>query len=128
MGVAEWSLTKLDGQTEVQPVAIALEAGEGDLQRSDPKEIQRAVRPVDVRFVSAGELVDQYGGKSGSATTLFLLALLALLLAVEQALAYFSSYHSPPWYLRLAQPNRHDIPSTHLGASDERFCYACPRC
>ncbi len=113
VGVAEWSLTKLDGQTEVQPVAIALEAGEGDLQRSDPKEIQRAVRPVDVRFVSAGELVDQYGGNSGSATTLFLLALLALLLAAEQALAYFSSYHSPATVpaVSAAESTRHSLNS-----------------
>ena len=113
VGIAEWSLTKLDGQTEVQPVAIALEAGEGDLQRSDPKEIQRAVRPVDVRFVSAGELVDQYGGNSGSATTLFLLALLALLLAGEQALAYFSSYHSPATVpaVSAAESTRHSLHS-----------------
>ncbi|MGV3482877.1 MAG: BatA domain-containing protein [Planctomycetaceae bacterium] len=92
-GIGEWVLTRLDGQTEVEPVAMVIEGGEGDLKRVEPAEVQRAVRPVDVRFVSAGELVEQYNGSSGSTTTLLLLALLGLLLAGEQCLAYASSYH-----------------------------------
>lgn len=94
-GTGEWVLTKLDGQVEVEPVAIVIEPGEGDLRRVEPAEVQRSVRPVDVRFVSAGDLVDQYGGNSGSTTTLLLLGLLGMLLAGEQFLAYASSYHPP---------------------------------
>jgi hypothetical protein len=94
-GTGEWVLTRLDGQVEVEPVALVLEAGEGDLKRVEQTEVQRAVRPVDVRFVSAGELVDQYGGNSGSTTTLLLVGLLGMLLAGEQFLAYASSYHPP---------------------------------
>jgi len=93
IGTGEWVLTRLDGQTEVEPVAIVIESGEGDLRRVEPIEVQRAVRPVDVRFVSAAELVEQYGGSSGSTTTLVLLGLLGMLLAGEQFLAYASSYH-----------------------------------
>lgn len=94
-GTGEWVLTRLDGQIEVQPVAIVIESGEGELKRVEPAEVQRAVRPVDVRFVSAGELVEQYSGTSGSTTTLLLLGLLGVLLAGEQCLAYASSYHPP---------------------------------
>jgi len=95
IGTGEWVLTKLDGQTEVEPVAIVIENGEGDLKRVDSVEVQRAVRPVDVRFVSASELAEQYGGGSGSTTTLLLLGLLGMLLAGEQCLAYALSYHPP---------------------------------
>ncbi len=92
-GIGEWVFTRLDGQTEVEPVAMVIESGEGDLNRAEPGEIQRAVRPVDVRFVSAGELTEQYEGGGGSTTTLLLLGLLGILLAGEQFLAYASSYH-----------------------------------
>jgi len=96
IGTGEWILTRLDGQTEVEPVSMVIESGEGDLRRVEPVEVQRAVRPVDVRFVSAAELVEQYGGNSGSTTTLILLGLLGILLAGEQCLAYVSSYHASP--------------------------------
>jgi len=94
-GIAELVLSRVDGQTEVLPVAMVIAGGESDLARAVPEEIRRAVQPVDVRFVSAGELAEQYGGPSGSATTLALLALLAIFLAIEQVLAYLSSYHPP---------------------------------
>jgi hypothetical protein len=94
-GTAEWVLTRLDGQTEVEPIALVVESGEGDLKRVEPAEVQRAVRPVDVRFLSAGEVVEQYDGGAGSTTTLLLLCLLGALLAAEQLLAYASSYHPP---------------------------------
>ncbi len=94
-GTGEWMLTRLDGRAEVKPVAMVIETGEGDLKRVEQAEIQRAVRPVDIRFVSAGELVEQYSGTSGSTTTMLLLGLLGMLLAGEQCLAYLSSYHPP---------------------------------
>lgn len=94
-GVAELVLTRLDGQSEVVPVAMVIAGGEGDLRRASPAEIQRAVQPVDVRFVSAGELAEPNSGPAGSATALVLLGLLVLLLAAEQVLAYLSSYHPP---------------------------------
>jgi hypothetical protein len=94
-GVAELVLTHLDGQSQVVPVAMVIAGGEGDLRRASPAEIQRAVQPVDVRFVSAGELAESAAGTGGSATTLVLLVLLGLLLAAEQVLGYLSSYHPP---------------------------------
>lgn len=94
-GVAELVLTRLDGQSQVVPIAMVIAGGEGDLRRASPAEIQRAVQPVDVRFVSAGELAEPSGGPTGSATALVLLGLLVLLLAAEQVLAYLSSYHPP---------------------------------
>jgi hypothetical protein len=88
-------LTRLDGQSQVVPVAMVIAGGEGDLRRASPAEIQRAVQPIDVRFVSAGELAESAGGTGGSATALVLLVLLVLLLAAEQVLGYLSSYHPP---------------------------------
>jgi hypothetical protein len=94
-GIAELVLTRLDGQSQLVPLAMVIQGGGGDLNRASPAEIQRAVEPVAVRFVSAGELAEASGGPSGSTTTLILLGLLALLLAAEQVLAYLSSYHPP---------------------------------
>jgi len=94
-GIAELVITRIDGQNELIPAAMVIAGGESDLSRVPAEEIRRAVQPVDVRFVSAAELAQQYGGPSGSAATLVLLALLTFFLAIEQILAYLSSYHPP---------------------------------
>jgi len=94
-GIAELVITRIDGQNELIPAAMVIAGGESDLSRAATEEIRRAVQPVDVRFVSAAELAQQYGGPSGSASTLVLLALLTFFLAIEQILAYLSSYHPP---------------------------------
>jgi hypothetical protein len=94
-GIAELVVSGIDGQNQVTPAAMVILIGESDLARAPAEEIRRAVQPVDVRFVTAGELAEEFGGPSGSATTMVLLALLTLFLAIEQILAYLSSYHPP---------------------------------
>jgi len=103
-GIAEMVVSGIDGQNRVTPAATVISVGESDLSRAPPEEIRRALQPVDVRFVTAGELAEQFGGPSGSATTLALLGLLTLFLAIEQILAYLSSYH-PPATARDAVPH-----------------------
>ena len=103
-GIAEMVVSGIDGQNQVTPAAMVISVGESDLARAPAEEIRRAVQPVDVRFVTAGELAEQFGGPSGSATTMVLLALLTLFLAIEQILAYLSSYH-PPAAARDAVPH-----------------------
>jgi len=103
-GIAEMIISGIDGQNQVIPAALTITIGESDLARAPAEEIRRAVQPVDVRFVTAGQLAEQFGGPSGSATTLVLLALLILFLAIEQILAYLSSYH-PPAVSREAVPH-----------------------
>lgn len=118
VGIAESVLTTLDGQSKVLPTALTLAVGGGDLQRAEAEEIRRAVQPVDVRFVSAGELAQQYGGPSGSATMMILLGLLTLFLAIEQLLAYLGSYHAPAAGSHTAVPG--GLATSHAGVAGRR--------
>lgn len=118
VGIAESVLTTLDGQSKVIPTALTLAVGGGDLLRAEAEEIRRAVQPVDVRFVSAGELAQQYGGPSGSATMMVLLGLLTLFLAIEQLLAYLGSYHAPAAGSHTAVPG--GLVTSHAGVAGRR--------
>lgn len=94
-GITEVWLSRLDGQTEVRPMASAVLPGEGDLSRVDRNQLQRELAPLRLEFFSIEDVLQQSTAAGGSGTTLILLALLATLLAVEQALAYWASYHPP---------------------------------
>jgi hypothetical protein len=118
VGIAETVVTALDGQSKVLPTALTLAVGGGDLRRTPAEEIRRAVQPVDVRFVSAGELAQQYGGPSGSATMMALLGLLLLFLAIEQGLAYWGSYHAPSG--PAAHPTPGGLAASHVGVAGRR--------
>jgi len=95
-GVAEWMLTRSDGRTEVRPVASVLRVGEGDLRRADQRSIAQQLLPVEVSFVSSAQWSDEHQSAGSSTLTLVLLGLLAAILAAEQALAYWASYHVSP--------------------------------
>ncbi|MEO1528904.1 MAG: hypothetical protein AAFX06_26080, partial [Planctomycetota bacterium] len=61
---------------------------------AEPAEITRSLMPLDVQFVTS-EAWSQQSSMAGSSTVgLMILALLSLLLAAEQALAYWASYHT----------------------------------
>ncbi|KAA5546092.1 hypothetical protein FYK55_04115 [Roseiconus nitratireducens] len=93
-GVTEWGLLRAEGGGKVIPTATVIENGEGDLQRADAAEIQRALLPLEVEFVSSDDWNQQTQLAGSSSIALMLLAILGLLLAAEQALAYWASYHS----------------------------------
>ena len=95
-GISEWSLTRSDGRGQVIPIASALRLGESDLKRSNTAEIQQALMPLEVQFVSSSVWNETNRAAGSSALTLFLLGLLSLVLAAEQALAYWASYHVSP--------------------------------
>ncbi|TWT68980.1 BatA domain-containing protein [Crateriforma conspicua] len=93
-GLGEWMLTALDGQTEMRPVATTIRVGESDLQRSKHAEVLRDLQPVDAEFIDRGRWNDQTRQAGSSLVSLVLLGLLALVFAIEQALAYWASYHA----------------------------------
>ncbi|MCO8125352.1 BatA domain-containing protein [Stieleria sp. TO1_6] len=92
-GIFEWGLLGADGGGEVIPAARTIAGGEGDLERADAAEIQRGMLPVEVRFVSSTDWTQENQLAGSSSIGLMLLAILGLLLAAEQALAYWASYH-----------------------------------
>ena len=93
-GVAEWAATKIDGSIEVTPTVGVIRIGEGDLSRAEQAGITQALMPMEVKFVTSGVWSDQNKVAGTSALATFLLVLLAVFLAAEQALAYWASYHS----------------------------------
>jgi hypothetical protein len=93
-GISEWMITRSDGSGQVIPVASVIRAGEGDLRRADPAVIAQQLMPLEIRFISSSLWSDENRAAGSSILTLFLLGLLALILAAEQALAYWASYHT----------------------------------
>ncbi len=92
-GISEWGLMHVDGRGEVVPVASVIQIGEGDLRRSTSAEIQQALLPVDVQFLSSSTWSEENQTAGSSTLTLVLLGLLGIVLAGEQLLAYWASYH-----------------------------------
>ncbi|MEO9590977.1 MAG: hypothetical protein ABJG45_05305, partial [Rhodopirellula bahusiensis] len=95
-GTIEWQRTGTDGQTSVMPVASVLKVGESDLSRVSSAEVIRDLLPLEVEFLSPGDWGDSGVGGGMSTFLLILLALLVLMLAIEQMLAAWASYHVRP--------------------------------
>ena len=95
-GISEWSITRVDGRSEVVPVASVIHSGEGDLARADPAAIAQQLLPLEVMFVSSSAWSEENRTAGSSTLTLFLLGLLGIILAAEQMLAYWASYHVSP--------------------------------
>ncbi|MFG0262097.1 MAG: BatA domain-containing protein [Novipirellula sp. JB048] len=93
-GVSEWALTEADGRGQIIPVASVIRIGEGDLKRAAPAVIQQGLLPVEVKFFSSEAWNAENQTVGSSRLTLLLLGLLITLLAAEQALAYWASYHT----------------------------------
>ncbi len=92
-GVDEWQRTGVDGQTSVLPMAAGLRLGESDLASMPHAELLRDLPGLGIEFVSATTWKDDPNVGGMSTFLLVLLGLLALLLAIEQALAAWASYH-----------------------------------
>lgn len=95
-GISEWMLTRSDGRGEVIPVSSVIRVGEGDLSRADPASIQQQLLPLQVTFVTSSVWSEENRTAGSSTLTLLLLALLGTILAGEQMLAYWASYHVSP--------------------------------
>lgn len=95
-GVDEWQRTGIDGQTSVLPVASALRLGESDLAAMPHAEILRDLPGLGIDFISTMDWETDANVGGMSTFLLVLLALLAMLLALEQALAAWASYHVKP--------------------------------
>ena len=95
-GISEWSLTKTDGSGQILPVASVIRIGEGELERADAAAIQQQLLPLQITFMKSSAWSDENQTTGSSTLTLLLLALLGLILAAEQTLAYWASYHASP--------------------------------
>lgn len=93
-GISEWVLTRSDGKGQVLPVASVIRVGEGELERAEPAAIEQQMLPLQITFVKSSAWSDQNQTAGSSTLTLVLLALLGLILAAEQLLAYWASYHA----------------------------------
>jgi hypothetical protein len=95
-GVSEWTLTRSDGSTQIVPVASVIRVGEGDLTRAESGSIAQQLLPLEIKFVSSGTWSAENQTAGSSTMTLLLLGLLGVVLAGEQMLAYWASYHVTP--------------------------------
>ena len=95
-GVSEWVLTRTDGQTMVVPVASVIRDGEGNLQRADQGTIVQDLLPMEISFITSNAWSDENRTAGSSTLTLLMLGLLGIVLAGEQILAYWASYHVAP--------------------------------
>ncbi|MEM6469900.1 MAG: BatA domain-containing protein [Planctomycetota bacterium] len=93
-GVYEWSMLKADGGGRVVPEVATIDNGEGDLARVGSNDVRQALLPIEVDFLTSEDWGQQNSFAGTSSVGLMLLALLGLLLAAEQALAYWASYHT----------------------------------
>jgi hypothetical protein len=94
-GISEYWLTRLDGQPEARLSAAVVAPREGDLRRAERGDIRLALQPTTVTFNDAGEMMAAEQTAGGGLMPVILLALLGMLLAGEQVLAYLASYHPP---------------------------------
>ncbi len=93
-GLGELVFTELDGRTTITPVATNIRVGENDLARAAHVEILRDLPGIRAEFVDVGQWNEQANRAGSSMISLFLLALLAALFALEQFLASWASYHT----------------------------------
>ncbi|MEM8913022.1 MAG: BatA domain-containing protein [Planctomycetota bacterium] len=92
-GLVEWQRTAVDGRSSVIPQASVLRLGESDLRRVSRGQLVRDLMPVEVAFLSADDWLDDRPVAGMSSIIMALLIILAVLLAVEQSLAAWASYH-----------------------------------
>ena len=94
-GLGEWSYVDGEGGV-VRPMASVIDPSDGDLSPVDPAAVLQSLPGVDASWVTAAVWSEQNSRRSGSTLTLVLLGLMAALLAVEQMLGYWASYHARP--------------------------------
>lgn len=93
-GLIELQRMTVEGRSEVIPIATTLQAGEGELTSVARGELIQSLSPLEVTFVSAMDWAQTTSRAGMSTLLLTLLGLLAVVLACEQMLAAWASYHS----------------------------------
>lgn len=93
-GLGEWSYVAADGSNVVVPVATVIDSSDGNLERADSAAIVQSMPGIDVTMVTAAVWSEEVSRRAGSTLSLVLLGLLAAVLAIEQTLAYWASYHT----------------------------------
>ena len=66
------------------------------LASTDPAAIAQQLLPLEVKFVTSSVWSEENRTAGSSTLTLVLLGLLGTILAAEQSLAYWASYHVSP--------------------------------
>lgn len=88
-GVYRFELRERDGHDVVHPVAVNVEASEGDVRRADPAALRASMDGLDVRLVRSEDLTGHEQANARRELWSVLLAGLAILLMAEQALAWW---------------------------------------
>ncbi len=94
-GFYEAQLTKADDGVETRSLAVNVDAAEGDLRAMTAAELAARLEGVDYSFFSAADLKLDEQELAGHNLGDFLLCVVLLMLAAEQVLAYWASYHPP---------------------------------
>lgn len=94
-GIVEVWTTLLQGNRQVQNVAYRVAGNEGDLSKPTSSELLESLRPITIRYRTAEDSAFRNATISLAGRSTLLLALLILLLMIEQCLAWSASYHLP---------------------------------
>jgi hypothetical protein len=92
-GIYRMQLTRVDKTSEVRHYAVNVDAGEGDLDRIDEKQLREKLGGVKFQFRQADRIEPAASESQSSLLSTALLYGLVVLLIGEQALAYSASYH-----------------------------------
>lgn len=92
-GVYEATFADKDGGPQVRRVVRNVAASESNLAALDARSIAEQLKGIDHVYHGYAELQDQTQRVAGMDASPYLFGLLLALLAAEQALGYFASYH-----------------------------------
>jgi hypothetical protein len=92
-GIYEATFADKDGGPQVRRMVRNVAASESDLAALDAREIAEQLKGIDHVYHGYAELQDQTQRVAGMDASPYLFGLLIALLAAEQALGYFASYH-----------------------------------
>ncbi|PHS14337.1 MAG: hypothetical protein COA78_05895 [Blastopirellula sp.] len=94
-GVYEAWLTKADGTPELRRYALNVETSESDLEVVSQKELQSTLDSTKIVFHTVDSSEYDWSTEDGTNWQDYLLYAILVLLLMEQALAYLTSYHPP---------------------------------
>ncbi len=94
-GIRELWLTSLARGREVINIATNAPATEGELQHTAKADLEERLEPLAFHYQTVSDSLEKNPFSSGSTQQNWLLGLLVILLIIEQALAYWASYHLP---------------------------------
>ncbi len=92
-GLAEWGFMGTDGLFRVTPEASVVLPSDGELSRVDHGVVLQQLTPLNVQFIERRSWNQEAISAGSSSMALLLILILGVFLAIEQALAYWASYH-----------------------------------